>query len=242
MRKLTAIGFALVAILAMSAVAATAAHAEQEGHFTTTDLFDRHANALVTADDQAQNLVLEKPDGSTTTCVEDVFHGTVPGTAKTLTIEPTFGGSNKPRSDGPCVSGELPATIEENGCHLELYTLETDSGPVDWRMLSRITSCEAGGIEIQVFAGDAHGFEVCNILIPEQQGLEGVKTSTEGTFGFHDLKLGVDIQDQIAYTETGLCTLNEHRQGKASLSGALTMSAAEDPGGFPADLTISHTQ
>jgi hypothetical protein len=120
-RNLKALGLALVAVFAMSAMAASAAQAVTDDAQVTVETFP----AIF---DGTQNGVqVFNREGRTMTCTTAEFHSEVQSTDSktTITVKPTYSGCH---SNIPLI-GTLPMTVTMNGCDYLLHlTKDTPSG------------------------------------------------------------------------------------------------------------------
>jgi hypothetical protein len=126
-RNLKALGLALVAALALSAMAASAAQAEVEkGTFTAGVTPSKHTTSTLHGKQigvAAENYFeINKEEASRVTCTNSGVGFTsilVGGTAKQLTVAPT---------STECVSGSLPMTFNTNECDYTFTQPETIEG------------------------------------------------------------------------------------------------------------------
>ncbi len=110
-RKFKALGLALVAVLAMSVVVASAAQAAPV--VTTTGSTSVHA----TGEKIGEQFTI---DGVTVTCEVSHYTGTATNGSSTLRVTPTYTG---------CKVGEaIPATITTHSCHYLFHLTKKDAG------------------------------------------------------------------------------------------------------------------
>lgn len=233
-RHLKALGLALVAAFAFSAVAAAGASAKEEGHIVGENTAGLHVTTFVEGEDKAGARLKFTAGEQVVTCTENTFSGEISGgTTKELTLTADFGGTAE-----SCLAGGLPATVDENNCHLTFYTAQTGLGSHEWTVLSKVT-CPAGvaGIQVTVFSSSSHAFRVCTLTVPPQSGLKGV-TVHNNTEGAHDDLTATVGVTGITETQTGLCG---HKANSASFEGQVTMTG-EDVGGNPVHLRVEHTK
>ena len=113
MRNLKALGIALVAVFAMSALAASSASAVVKHHFDSTSTTE---NTWVTGEDHEGANKFITPAGAIT-CKEVHYYGTQAGnTVTAVTVTPKY---------GECTSPVGPVTVTNEGCQY-LLTGETD--------------------------------------------------------------------------------------------------------------------
>ncbi len=161
--KLKIMGLALVAVLAMSAVAASGAQAA--GKLTS-------ATSPVTLEGSTGIGSGEKFDafGASVECETSKYHTPLTATpAERLTVEPQY---------GPLctATGNLRATVTLNGCDFEIYNAIVFT-PGHYHVTTDIV-CPAGKeIEIHIYGSLALHNEkkaLCTLKIPPQVGLEGL--------------------------------------------------------------------
>jgi hypothetical protein len=145
-RKVKAVGLALVAVIAMSAIAAQTASAAH-------DVF--HAeSAPVTLTGTQEGTHVFTAEGNEVTCTTATFLGTQKDlTATELTINPTYTG---------CKFGSLNATVDTANCHY-IFDDETTPSTGDAHVYS---DCTTGNIKITMSG--------CTISIDNDQTLNGV--------------------------------------------------------------------
>ena len=169
-RNLKALGLAVVAVLAMSAVVASAAQANDS--FTAAKY-----PATLSATAGASAIGLDA-FGTEVTCPSTTFSGTLSGASETQTIKPVF-----PQTfAAPCHVGTLPATVTIGSCEFRFHMGATNAGVA--AMTSDLV-CPTGDVEIDVYASEAAhtaGTPICHITFQTtgNQGLSGA-TVTNGT-------------------------------------------------------------
>lgn len=245
LRNLKALGLAITAMFALSAMTAVAAQANEEGHIVSAFETDEHeiSNIFATDENEDNDLVFTSPGGVVDCAVND-FHGTLgnEGTEKRLTLEATFGGA---KVGSGCTAAGFPATVFNNGCHLTFYTAETTAETTsevgEWRVTTDL-HCPDGqpGIVVKAYSGGAHGFQVCQIVVPPQTELEGVTIHNKANTPSepHDLTATVDVEG-IHETQSGLCGSGE---GEATMEGEVTITAESEEFKDPIDLYVEHTE
>ena len=184
-RNLKALGLAVVAVFAMSAVVASAASA-QEGVLTVEGTQAIHA--------ESSEHKFTSPAG-TIECTKSTFAATVESGAASATITPSY--------TGTCTAAGAPATVDTNGCHFVIDDVTT-TGNGDYSATVDIDcSTQEGspGIVVTAFAGSSHGFKVCEITVPPQTGISPVTVSN----GAGETVVLSGTATGIAYSKKGLC-------------------------------------
>ena len=164
-RNFKALGLALVAAFAMSAVAASAASAESPFHFGST------VDHTVLSGTQVSEDVFTV-HGGTVKCSSATYTGTInSSTTKTteVTITPAYGGC---RFAGIAES----ATIDMNSCDYLFTAKTTDAGPVYTGEVHIKCTTPGDTITVTVVIG---GVTKCIVHIPEQS-LTGITYSNAG--------------------------------------------------------------
>lgn len=187
LRDLKILGLMLVAILAMSAVVASAASA--------TDMFTLESSpTTLTGKQEAPNNNKFKIVGQTVQCETATFDATVSGTAvsEITSIAPTYSG---------CTLAGVPTTIDTNGCKYALFGNTDANGHGE----VRIEKCEAGkAIKITI-----PGLS-CDITIKKstepngnQTAAEGVRLTNIGTGATRELTIDLTVKPKITVDNTG---------------------------------------
>src|SRR5215218_10217192 len=219
MRNLKIFGLAFVAVLAMSAVAVSAASADDK---RTAEVYP---TTLTGGPDPGAAADLFVTTAGNVTCPNPTYDATVAGPTTTIEISPNYGLG--------CKALGFPATIDVNGCtylvHLTAGT--TTEGTVDIK-------CPAGK-EITVTANPAEAphnlTPKCVIHVKEQLGLGTLKITNVGVATTRELTLDINIE-KIHYTHTsgaglgtglGACTAGTGTTGtltaKATVTGEKTV-------------------
>lgn len=199
-RNLKALGLALLAAFAMSAVAASSASAVKEFHS------DIEPTVLTGTDTPGTTSEFEIPGEEPTTCAGNHYEGTVATkTAKEITIEHTV--------TTPCDTGGITTHVAFNGCHY-VFTLEegifnTAGGTTHTRGPAHIV-CPAGQsitleITVPIFAD-------CIVHIGAQTPtIPTVDYTNQGAGTTRDVEVVSTIKG-IAYTVTGggVCPASGH--------------------------------
>lgn len=146
-------------------------------------------------------------------CSELMLPGSISGATKELAFNQVF---------WPCTLFGWSTTIFANGCHLELNVL--NAGPPYVGTTDVV--CPAGkGIE---FVGSGGGMTKCRLVIPSQNGVEGVSFENTGTGSSRAVTVNFNLTSvkytQIAGTGLAKCTEGEFSNGIFTVSDSLTAS------------------
>jgi hypothetical protein len=229
-RNLKALGLALLAAFALSAVMVSAASAHTPAKFTTgSDWTVLHSQAET-------NLVL-KEGAIETSCTEVGVDGSTSETAPTsITVEPTYGVTTDTTGATKCkivAGGEFDLQVHTNGC---LYVFAA-GGETDG---STSITCPAGkSIE---FTADILGkWRPCLDFGAQTPGTPTVdytnQTEVTGGNNVWDMTVKSTVKG-ISYTKTGLCGSGTFTQ--AEISGSVTVWGT-DTGGNPVNVTWDPT-
>jgi hypothetical protein len=148
-RKFKALGIAVFAVLAMSAIVSSAASAAS---FTAASYPVTYAGNQAPTEPH-----VFKADTFETTCKNAEFKGTANEASSTATLTPTY---------SECTAAGLEATIDMNGCSYVFHITTTTA--TDWDSTVDV-SCPAGK-DITITAG----FGACVIHVPAQTGKSNV--------------------------------------------------------------------
>lgn len=176
-RNLKMFGMAIVAVFAMSAVAASMASA---------DSFTAEKAPVTYTGNQSEANVFTTTVG-TVKCTVTTFKGTVNSTSTTTaSVTPTYSG---------CTAFGFPADIEVNGCEYLLHVGAATTGTVD-------VVCPVGK-EITVVATTSatNPTPKCIVHIKAQSGLGTVTYSNVGTGTTREVLVSVNVSG-IHYTHT----------------------------------------
>ena len=164
-RNLKTLGLAIVAVLAMSAMVASAAQASVE--------FTAPSYPATLSGNQATTHVFTvettSGDNITTTCTTASFHGTISGPNTAQTITPTYTG---------CTAFGLEATVKFEGCDYVFHPGAT-TGTADEYSGTADLSCPAGTGPVRVF----DTLNRCEVTLSQQLGIGPVKYVTDTTAG-----------------------------------------------------------
>jgi hypothetical protein len=201
--NLKALGLALLAAFAMSAVVATAAHATAK--FTTVN---EDYPVVLTGEDEAptSETYFESTPGSRTHCpaANVRYEATVEQASTSITVTPHFGDT----TDSPCVGTagglEPKATIHLNGCDFK-FTALANTSATDTHGTADLVCPQGTEITITIVT--------CVVHIPPQHINHGITYTNIPGGGAtpHDyITVDVNVVDTITYTETDafLCPFN----------------------------------
>jgi hypothetical protein len=231
-RNLKALGLALAAVFAMSAMAATAASAQTQGVLTSTgpvtlDIAENGTNGLSSF-------------GGVTTCTGSTLtghkynvtpHTFIPVGATTITVRPHYNQATCKVVEGG-TTHRATVTVPTT-CDYVLHLGKTTS-PGKYAVTADV-ECSAGQIEVEVypFANSELGGVVCTIKVGTQTGLSGVTASSSaghlnatGTFtGVKASKSGSGCATES--TETGTFELNATITGTNEAGASTEVSISE---------------
>lgn len=242
-RNLKTLGLALMAVFAMSALAASSASAQTAGHITgsthefTLLGFESGAvaeNSLTAFGNQT------RCPGSTytghkvmthaeTTAVPPKTHQPITSGETTVTLTPHYNQEN-------CVSitpeSTLSSTVDMNGCDYVLHSGVTTGEVAGTYGVTADVVCPTGQhILVTAFSSESHAFRLCTVTVGPQTGLSGAHLTNEAG-GIVRLKGSFT---GIKATRSGLC-------GAATTETAVFHVNAEVEGdnkGSPVSVSIS---
>ena len=194
-RNLKAVGLALVAVLAMTAVAASAA---QAGQFTW-----ENGTTLATAKQEAEGgSQLFKITGGllTVTCDEVKGHAAISGSGPAASITTTEITYNDSELGGDKCTGPLGTqpVIEMNGCQYRFNAGSTTGSGVTQGTVD-IINCTNADKSITI-----NGGALCTVHVPEQTGVGPVTYRTINPGSKKEVTIEPNVVN-IAYHHTGLC-------------------------------------
>lgn len=221
-RNLKVLGLALVAVFAMSAVAASGASAATEFHCESVT-----ANCWVTAEQSGPNEFTSPAVSATgVKCNTVKFEGTAPKTTKTIEVTPEYKN---------CTAfGFATTDIKHNGCkyHLELTDVidHTTDGTPFGTITTEIKCTGTNKIEI---TPTLFGASVCTVTVGPQM-LKPSEIDVENVAGSNPMDMILtSTLEGIAYTVDGEgCksgSAGPHTDGK--LHGKVTAKGFEDVNG-----------
>ncbi len=195
-RKFKTLGLCLVAVFAMSAVAATAAQAEK---FTSANYPAAVPGEQVGAlpnEFEVTNAGVE--------CGTATFSGTLAAASETLTMTPDY--------TNCLIGGSIPMTVDINGCDYLLHV-------VGVKELSTDVACPttAGGVTDKIaITIPATG---CEIQIPEQTGLKKLTVKNEAA---GDMLITLAITN-IQYSQNAKCPGGAESEKTGIYTGQVTL-------------------
>lgn len=208
-RNLKALGLALVAVFAMSAVAASAASADK---FTT----DTGAPVELTAEAKSEQ-VFTTEGGNKVECSEvQVDEATVNSGDTSVTVKPTYN-----KEANTCTNEFTGASqVTTEGCH---YTFHGETDANGHAKVDIVCPEGSPGIVI-------HNGLSCDITVAPQNGLVGVHYSNvANTTPEEDIVLNATVSG-ISYTATSACAFVGVFSGEAEYTGEVTVTGWEDNG------------
>ncbi|HEX3735701.1 MAG TPA: hypothetical protein VHU86_11195 [Solirubrobacterales bacterium] len=214
-RNLKILGLAVVAVMAMGAVMASAALATPQ--FTATE-YPVEIHGAGGTGSTAEKFTTE---AGTVECGASTFTGTQSGASSTLTMHPTY---------TECVAfGFLSAAVNTEECNYIFHANTKVS--TDHYTLSTDVSCPAGQ-SIKITAS------TCSAEVKAQTGLTPVNAVNDPESGgkAEDVTVTPAVNGQIAYTVTRdgfLCPFNgtgNKTGGSYTATGPVTVTGKTDPG------------
>lgn len=220
--KFRNLGLALIAVLALGTVGASAALATETPEFTAGKSTVASAQKLIL---QGSSTATQTQDmfGSSTSCTSSALTGTVSVPSSTVTLTPSYAG---------CTAfGTFPSTVITNGCDYLFHVEKTEEG-VNAYLSSVDIVCPAGkAIEINIYlSGKDEGTPSCLLKMGSQSGLKSVTFKVDaGTPD--DITLGGTIE-KIAMTQTRnsfLCPAGTSTtEAKWTIPAPVTLQARTD--------------
>jgi hypothetical protein len=235
-RNLKALGLALAAVFAMSAVAASTASAVASDHFTTTK-----PSALLTGVSHDNEFKITGGPGFA--CTTSKFTGTVLNNATEATIDPEYTGkfSHTPHNTAgvdfrECNGTGGDVTLDMNGCHYDLTgsTTGLDQGLVDATVW---ITCPAGqaikitqlstGMTLSIPAQTPTAGDVTYTNLPNHSGGKAVTVKATAT--------GLTYHCTPAF----VCLISGagSHGNDSDYTGTVTVTGYEDVDGLPTPLT-----
>jgi hypothetical protein len=202
MRHIKVLGLSLVAILAMTAIAATTASADE---FTA----ESYPVTLTGAADENPNNDAFTTTAGVVKCPTPTYRATVTGNTTTVTVEPDY-------SDPGCTAFGFPAAIHTNGCHFLLHIEGGTSTEIKPTL-----DCPAGK-DITVTATSA-GTNKCTVHVGAQTPGGTVTATTVGSGATREITLDINLKE-IKYTHTEGTGLGKCTPGAAA-TGTLAAKA-----------------
>jgi hypothetical protein len=215
-RNLKALGLSLVAVFAMSAMAAQAASAHQ--------FFSEGTPTVLTASQIGEHVFKA---GGEVKCTTATFAGTQTGTeTDTITIHPTYG-----KGGGKCsIAGIITVTVTTTGCNY-IFGSDTATSPdLTGEHAAVSVECESG--KAITIAGSGCTIKVGGNTV--NQGLRGVTYKNEGTGANRSVEVTATART-IHYEASGLlCGLAGVQTGThtdGTYDGVATVKGFVDNGG-----------
>ncbi len=218
-RNFKALGLALIAVFAMSALVASAAQAAA-GEFTAESY-----PVTLTGSQVGTNTLTVGNGARVVSCTTASATGTLAGTSTTLTLTPSYSG---------CTStGALPATVTVNGCDFSLtsntVTATTGTG-------SATVACPAGKeIIVDIYASAAKHAEnvrACEYHIAAQGPLSAGEYHLEGAGSTREITATLAVKPATKNTVGSklLCGLAAEETGTSTLAGTQTLTGENAAG------------
>jgi hypothetical protein len=205
-RYLKALGLSVIAVFAMSAVAASGAQAAPE--FTgceTSGETCTHVHTIVTgtSESEANGGVQKFKAGQTVECYHAHFEGTLEtGTATSLTLSAKYTG-NKTETLGTCETGGLVTHFDMNGCHFRLNAPTNIEPGVYTGTFDIICNTEGKTGPITIKTTKSGGEETkCTLKVPAQAGLKHIITRNKSETKPTDITLEATVSE-IEYESEG---------------------------------------
>jgi hypothetical protein len=231
-RNLKALGLALVAVFAMSAMAASAAQAEGVSELTPQE----NKHVIITGEQIGKHVFITAA-GQELTCETAKFDGTINGNSTTLTVEPTY-------SNCHTTFPKLPATVTMNGCDYLFHGQLTN--PANTFKASVDIVCPSPGgvestIEVHIYNDTAHTELLCTLTIKGQTGkTTNTLSNVAGTPD--DVKLVSAVTNVETTSHQALCGQKTVWQN-TTYNGETTVKAYSTSGTTEVaqvNLTVSH--
>jgi len=220
MRKLRIFGLALIALVAVSAIGATMASADE---LTAT----KYPATTIGSNEKEVFTDEFTTTAGTVKCTTASYKGTLKEKSTTLTVAPTYSG---------CTGFGFPATVTTTGCNYLFHVNGTTStvGTVD-------LVCEAGK-EITVVAKSGETVK-CTVHVGSQAGLGTVTYSSIGAAGETEEVTAFADLSGVKYTHTpgtgvGACV---NGSGTGTLKAKATLTGLEDEGVNHIGLILSNS-
>jgi hypothetical protein len=228
-RNLKALGLALLAAFALSAVMASAASAHTPATFTSgSDWTVLHAKSDVTNIFKEGSIEVE--------CQSVGVHGSVGTDEATITVEPTYGVTTDTTGATECkikTPSEFDAQVHTNGCHYLFTAGNATDGSVH-------VECPTGK-SIEVTADILGKWRPCIDIGTQTPGVPTVtytnETEVTGGKNVWDVTVKAEAKE-ITYTKTGLCGSGVFT--KAEYNGSVTVWGT-DTNNNPVDVTWDPT-
>ncbi len=239
-RNLKALGLALVAVFALSAMAASAAQATGPEFWTGTGNTFEHGTVRATFDTGKQ-VFTSKPLGAKVRCDEVHGSATLAAPSNELTAENLA-------FTGNCLTASVfPTTVNTNGCHFTFTVENTHEGSKTVYDGKVHLVCPSGGpesITVTVFEAGTEppheGTPICTIHIPGGQTFGGIT--------YHNIETAGGRMHVTVEAKTGAVIHSTYNgslcEGKSSTEDSFEgsfIASAENKAGEPIDATITDT-
>lgn len=217
-RNLKALGLALVAVFAMSAVAVSTAAAEVPGHFVADS-----APAFLTA--EATSKQVYTAGGNQLTCNNVAVHtDEVSETQTNITVTPTYSGSDTYGSgpNAPCEGAVGGSTVK----------IFVDFTKCDYNFTATTDSEEHAQVHIECENPETEGIHIkatglklpCYTITPQTVGGKNNESGVHYTNNEGHVDINATVND-ISYHSEGVCG---SETGTASYKGEVTVSAHDE--------------
>jgi hypothetical protein len=237
-RNVKVLGLAVVAVLALSAVVASAAQA----HMFRAASYP----AFIHGDQDGGTHIFEIAGGRKFTCEEVTFTGTVASTAAAaegVTVTPDY---KKCHAKFPLFEQKLPVTVTMNGCDFLFTTPETKTPPDEYTGKVHLKCPENKKIEIHVYENatkHAEDKSLCTFSVGAKDNLGSItyhnKTNTPTSV--NDVTL-TGLVTNIPYTRTSGTLANcGGATGESTYTGNSTVTATDEFGN-PNEIEIDDTE
>jgi hypothetical protein len=231
--NLKALGLALVAVFAMSAMAIPIASAATPGEFTVT------APSNGTGTEIAGKINALTAFGQGVECPGSTYHQRkyfatphepVPNAVTDITVTWTANNSSCKTTSG------LKATVNMNGCDTVWHIGETIIPGLTYNLTHDVACPFNKEIDIEIYASASNeNIKACTLKIKSQSGLAGLKITNGTSGGKSDITTEGTIKN-IHVEESGLCGNATTNVGEFHM--ALT-STGKDALGSPTGLSIT---
>ena len=221
-RNLRTLGIAFVAVFAMSAVAASAAHAT-EARFTCGTTEGKNCQVVVEADPQAPGQVFVTNAGTITCNKFSAASGSVPDGVKQSSVTLTGLAYTE------CELGGLAAEVKASeGCH---YTLTSGSTEKEGEEPKRST----GNVELSVTTGKTCTITIkslkCTVTVEGPQKFENSITYENVKTTHEEITATATTGEKIKYTTSATCPGGAVTKENGKFNGKITAKAFELNGG-----------
>jgi hypothetical protein len=224
-RNLKALALAVVAVLSMSAVLASAAQAE-------TGVMTAPVYPTIVTGEQEPGITFDIGPAAMTTvsCATADLNATLFGPTDPVTFKPVYGGCT-------AMPGFRPVTITLNGCDYTFGVSRpgTTGQPLTTGKLAAAIDCPAGQtIEIHIYenaAMHAAGVAACTYDVLPQPGVPAGIYHNGGNPADVRATVNASFTTRNTIGPAGLCGANANEHLPVTMTGVYTMKAYEDFGG-----------